>query len=97
MRLASETYDLFEDAVAVHQMDECDENDERHQMRHDHVAQPFPAAGAIDHGGFKRVHVHGLKTSVENDKGKGRHVPDPVEIHQDLDRPGLREHRYVLA
>ena len=40
-----------------------------------------------------RVLVHGLQAGVEDDEGEGRHMPDAVEDHQELDRPALREHQ----
>ena len=48
MGLCVEADDGFEDAEIVHELHERDKGDQRHQMGHDHVADPLEARCAID-------------------------------------------------
>ena len=61
------------DPEIVHQLDQRNERDQRHQVRHHDVATFAASRGrTIDLGGFDLIRGKGLQASVEDHEGKGR-------------------------
>ena len=71
MRLGLERDYRLKDPEIVHQLDQRDEDHERHQMRYNHMHHTLPVRGTVDPGGLHRVFRHGLETGVEDDETEG--------------------------
>ena len=65
-----EADDGLEDPEIVHQLHQRDEDDQRHHVGNDDIADLLPAGGTVDAGGLQRIGRHGLKPGIEDDEGE---------------------------
>ena len=97
MRGCRETDDFLKYPVSIHQVNERQKDHQWHKMRDDDVTKPLPARRSVNDSGFDRILAYCLQTRIKYNKGKRGHMPDAVDVHHQLDGPGLCEHRYVAV
>jgi len=75
-------YDRLEHTKIIHQLNQCDKGNQRHQVWNNNVTYALPATGTVNHCRFKRVLWHSLQTRIKDNKSKWRSMPDAIHYQR---------------